>query len=87
MTGFLSEELSATFGAVYVGDSDDTDFSTFTRVTLDDFWLANLAVSYRIFEDVELFGRVENMFDQKYEQVVGFGVAGAAGYVGASVSF
>jgi vitamin B12 transporter len=74
---------------LYVGERDDLDFSTFpaTRVTLADYGVANLAGSWRIDERFEVFGRVENLFDTEYEEIEGFGVAGAAVYIGGSASF
>jgi vitamin B12 transporter len=64
----------------YVGDRDDLDFRTFpaNRVSLDDYVLVDLATSYtfdlnhRYIQDVKIFGKVENLFDEDYEEVFGF---------------
>jgi vitamin B12 transporter len=65
-------------GIVWVGDRDDMDFSTFPaeRVTLDDYTLVNLNAAYRFSEHCTVFGRVENVFDEEYETVKGFGQPG-----------
>lgn len=69
---------------VYVGEREDVDTSTFpaARVELDEYTLVNLAGSYEITENLEVFGRVENLTDEDYEEVKGFGTPGVAGYVG-----
>ena len=49
---------------------------------LGGFTLTNLTVSYRIDRDLSLFGRVNNLFDKKYELVNDFGVPGVDVLVG-----
>src|SRR5882672_1079925 len=68
----------------YVGNRKDLDFSTFpaTTVTLDDYILVELAASWQISEHFEGFIRGENLANQRYEDVRGFGVPGPAVYVG-----
>jgi len=74
---------------VYVGERDDMDFSTWpaSRVELDDYALVNLASSYQVTEHTELFGRIENLFDEDYQEVKGFGTPGIGAYGGVKVSF
>jgi vitamin B12 transporter len=89
VTWFMDKTFSATLGAMHIGDREDLDFSTFpsTRVTLDHYWLGHLAVSYRPVPEFEIFGRIENLFDQDYEEALGFGTPGAAGYLGGALHF
>ena len=72
--------------AVYNGQMQDLGFSAITfsseRVTLDSYWLVTAAASYELAPGVELFGRVENLLDQDYEEVFGFNTAGLAAYAG-----
>ncbi|MBI4641541.1 MAG: TonB-dependent receptor [Candidatus Tectomicrobia bacterium] len=74
---------------VYVGKRDDLDFSTFpaARVALGSYTLVNLAASYAITKNFQLFGRVENLLDDQYEEVKGFGTPGISAFAGAKVSF
>jgi vitamin B12 transporter len=62
----------------------DNDFSTFPpeRVSLAGYGLVDLAVSYKVYDSVELFSRVDNLFDKEYQEVLGFGTMGAAAYAG-----
>ena len=65
---------------LYVGERDDLDFRTFpaNRVTLDDYFLVDLATSYTFdldneyIKDFKIFGKVQNLFDEHYEEVFGF---------------
>jgi vitamin B12 transporter len=65
---------------LYVGERDDLDFRTFQakRATLDDYFLVDLATSYTFdlnneyIKDFKIFGKVQNLFDEHYEEVFGF---------------
>lgn len=83
------DRLAATVSGVLTGVRDDNDFSTFpaSRVTLPSFVTVNLAVQYGITEGTTLFARVENIFDREYQDVLGYGALGAAGYAGLKVLF
>lgn len=63
----------------HVGDSFDN--ATNTR-RLDGFVLLDLRAAYPITEQVELYGRVENVFDEQYETVFRYGTAGRAAFAG-----
>ncbi len=52
----------------------------------DDYALVNLAGSYNVTDNLEIFGRIENVTDEEYEEVRGFGTPGVAGYVGVKLS-
>ncbi len=74
-------------GVVYVGERQDEDFSTYTTTTLPSYTLVNLYASYDLYMNVTLFGRLENLFDEQYEQVIGYGTPGRAGYAGVKMTF
>ncbi|PIV21325.1 MAG: TonB-dependent receptor, partial [Deltaproteobacteria bacterium CG03_land_8_20_14_0_80_45_14] len=76
-------------GVIYVGKRDDLDFSIFPsrRVKLDQYTLVNLAVSYDITKNFQLFGRVENLLDKEYEEVKGYGTPGFSFFGGMKLSF
>ena len=46
------------------------------------YTLADIRVSYPVSKDVSVFGRVENLFDERYETVRFYGTTGRAVYVG-----
>ena len=70
--------------AIFVGDRTDRDFSTWpaATVTLDSYTLLNLAGSLAISDKLKLTGRVENLLDEQYQEVFGYGTAGRSAYFG-----
>lgn len=62
-----------------VGDSYDNAANT-TR--LDGYALTTVRASLPVTERVELYGRVENLFDVNYQTVATYGTLGRAGFVG-----
>jgi vitamin B12 transporter len=71
----------------YVGSRLDSDFDLFPAavVRLDDYVLANLRVAYRLSDELELFGRVENAADSDYQDVFGYNSPGRSLYAGLRV--
>ncbi len=77
-------------GVKYNGKQTDFAFDpSFNRsiVALDDYTLVNVAASYKIYDQVELFARVENLLDENYQEVYSYAAKGIAGYGGIRVSF
>ena len=52
---------------LYTGDRD-----YFGGVTLDSYTLVNLDASYQFNQNWQLFGKVENLFDENYELASGY---------------
>jgi vitamin B12 transporter len=73
-----------TLGVRWMGEREDLDFSVFPseRVVLDSYVVARLMAGWEVNEAVRLFGRIENLFDADYEEVLDFGTAGRAAYAG-----
>lgn len=87
---FLDERARVHVNARFNGPQRDTvffsDFSTGT-VDLHGFVLLNVAASFKIHENVELYGRIENVLNQKYQEVFTFGSPGIAAFGGLRVRF
>ena len=85
------EPYSATLTVRYNGKQNDLAFTdpSFTPVlvSLKAYTLVNLNGSWKINETIELFGRVENLFDQTYQEVFSFAAAGRAAYGGVRLRF
>lgn len=76
--------LSTSVAVRYVGESFTSEFnSAETRA----YTLVDLRGSYPLRETFELFGRVENLFDEDYETVPTYGVPGRAALVGFRARF
>ncbi len=70
------DAASATLVVRYNGEAIDSAFTdpSFIPIatTLDDFTLVNLNARVKLTDAIELFGRVENLLDEEYEQVFSF---------------
>jgi vitamin B12 transporter len=93
---FAGGRGSASLGVLYNGSMTDSVFvnsdqgfpvSVPAHLLLDPYWVVNAAVSYKLQRGVELFGRVENLFDQRYQEVFGFQAAPIAAFAGIKLTF
>jgi vitamin B12 transporter len=66
------------------GDSFDNQANT---VRVDGYVLAGLRASVPIGETFELFGRVENLFNARYEIVKGYSTYGRNAHIGVRTKF
>ncbi|MBP6013594.1 MAG: TonB-dependent receptor [Alphaproteobacteria bacterium] len=83
------DRASATLSVRYNGEQDDTLFSFFgnTPVVNKAFTLVNVNASYDLTDNIQVFGRVENLFDEKYEEVFSYRSPGIAAYAGIRTKF
>ncbi len=54
---------------------------------LDGYVLADLRASFPVTDQIELYGRVENLFNAHYETATGFGTLGRAAYAGVRLRY
>ena len=76
--------LTAGVTVTYVGASFDDRANS--RV-LGDYVLADLRAAYPVTRRVELYGRIENLLDERYETTSQYGQPGRAGYVGVRLRY
>lgn len=81
------KSLNLRVSTVYVGDRSDYDFTADQPVTLNDYLLVNVSTRYAVADNMTLSGRVENLFDEQYQEVFGYGTAGLSGYAGMEYTF
>jgi len=85
---FLEKKrANANLTLAYNGQQEDVAFGPTRRVILSDYVLLNIALSYRITDNVQVFARGENLLDQTYQEVYSYGTPGIAGYGGVRVTF
>jgi len=86
---FLAERASLALHARYVAGNADLDFARFPAplVPLKDYLLLGLALSYKLTEGVEARARAENLLNRDYQEVLGYGTAGRAAYLGLALRF
>ncbi len=74
--------------AQYTGARPDMDFSTYParRIDLPAYTVVNLSGTYRLNKRLEVYSRVENLFDKQYEEIFGYGTPGLSAYAGFKLS-
>jgi vitamin B12 transporter len=89
--GFAEGRGNVTLAAIYNGQARDIGFElpffSPTRLTLGEYWLVSAAASWKLQPGVEVFGRVENLLDEHYQEVYGFETARIAVYAGVKITF
>jgi vitamin B12 transporter len=68
----------------YTGTHIDTDFEVYPyrRVKLGAYWLAGARVAYAVTPQLELFARAANVFDEHYQDALGYRTEGRSVYAG-----
>ncbi len=82
-----SDDLSLTASLDHNGKQLDTDFATFSNVTLGAFTLVGARASYAVSDYTSLSLRGENLLDETYQEVVGYASPGRAVYAGFNLNF
>ncbi len=72
-----NDKLNTLVGLTYKSDTEDG-----TAGSTDDYVVFRTAIIYKHNKHIKFTVRGENLFDEKYEEVVGFGTAGASAYAG-----
>lgn len=54
---------------------------------VEGYVLADLRASFPLTERIDIYGRVENLFDERYETVFRYGSPGRAGYAGVRLRY
>lgn len=80
----LPSGLRASVAARYSGKTFNTVSST---AVLEDYWLVDLRVQWRIVEGLTFQGRVENLGNRRYETASGYSALGRTAYVGLRARF
>lgn len=75
---------------IFNGAMEDNEFNSTTartRVTLDRYVLFNIGADYQVSEKVKLYGRIENLFNEDYQEVYGFTTQGTTAFIGVKATF
>jgi vitamin B12 transporter len=83
----ICPQLSANVNALFVGERADTDFSTFSRVTVPGYTKLDLGLRWQATKHFELYGRMENLLGEKYEEAFSFPTLGRSFSVGVIARF
>jgi vitamin B12 transporter len=77
-TGIPSLEIEAR--VTVVGPNPDFDFINSRRVTLAPHAKLDIFANYKLDDRLSIFGRIENVGDVRYEEVLNYGTAGRSFY-------
>lgn len=87
-------KLNYSASLTYNGRMVDNDFRNFftngfvaSKTPLNSYWLGRISGSYPLTDQVQLFGRVENLFDSDYQEVIGYNTPGRTAYLGLRFRF
>jgi vitamin B12 transporter len=85
-------DLEVNLGGAYHGKQDDTAFQAVLpfgsqTVTLDSYILADANVNYKLTDSVSIFGRLQNILNERYENVFGTANPGFGAFMGLRVQF
>jgi len=89
-TRFLDDRGRVNLGVDYNGKMDDVEVIFATPedvVSLDSYTLVNLSGTYDVTETVQVFGRIDNLLDEDYEEVFGYTTTGLGAYAGVRLRF
>ncbi len=80
----FSRKIDLDLQAYYVGRREDKVFSFYParRIVLGGYTLVNLAASYNFTGNVEVYSRLNNLFNKYYEDIFGFATPGRSAYAG-----
>lgn len=85
------KRFAGTLTMRYNGRQDDVAYTDPSyipvRVSLKDYVLVNLNAEYKVTGNISVFGRIENLTDEKYEEVFSFATPGRAAYGGVKARF
>jgi vitamin B12 transporter len=88
---FPDQRAQFSLAADYGGSRKDVFFPPWPApsqiVALQNYWLVDIAVQYRVTAAISLFGRASNVLDTDYEQVFGYRTPGRALHAGVRVDF
>lgn len=88
---FLQDRANLNLSYIYNGSQQDVvwpPWPTPSRVvSLHSYNLVSLAGSYKVTDNFEVFGRVENALDENYEEIYSYNTPGRAAYAGLRIRF
>lgn len=79
--------FSAGAGAVFVSQREDVHAATYATIDGEDYVVARVYAAWQATDKLTLKARVENLLDERYEEVHGYPQPGVGAYVGAEWKF
>jgi vitamin B12 transporter len=87
----MGRPYAATVTVRYNGKQGDLAFTDPSYVpvlaNLKAFTLVNFNATWRLNPQIEFYGRIENLFDQSYQEVFSFATPGRTAYAGVRLRY
>lgn len=87
----FSKKTSAAISVQYNDEREDSFFnlSTFTSdaVTLDSYILVDFSVHHQVLKNMNVFAAIDNITNEDYQEVFGFGTRGTNARIGLNLTF
>jgi vitamin B12 transporter len=91
---FLDGRAAVNIGVTHGGERLDNDFRRYyllgfmsEKTPVEAYTVVNLSGSYRVEQWLEVFARVENLFDEHYAELIGYNTPGIAAFGGVRVAW
>ncbi|MGD2245615.1 MAG: TonB-dependent receptor [Candidatus Aminicenantes bacterium] len=83
------KKANISLSLIYIGKSEDMDFSIWPaeRVTLSEYTLLNSVLSYDMTPHAQAFLRLDNILNEGYEMIKGYGAPGFSVFGGINLHF
>ncbi len=84
----FTNKLLVSLTARHTGEREDLDFSQFPapRVQLDKYTVVNLGAAFEMSKNLTLTSRIENLFDEDYQEVYSYGSTSFSVFAGIRLS-
>jgi len=82
-----SRDGSKRISTFYRAVRDNADVVNGATVALDDYAVIDVTASYDLSPALQVYGRLENLGDEDYQEVFGYNTSGRAGYLGVRFNF
>jgi vitamin B12 transporter len=82
LNGDIGENWSGDTTIRWVSSRDDVDPVTYERVENDSYYIVNMSVAWQPWSTLAITGRALNVFDESYQEVVGYPAPGRRFMVG-----
>ena len=85
----FTKKANINLSIIYIGERDDMEFLdwTSTRVIMPSYTLLNATYSYDLLQNVQIFIRLDNILNEEYEMIKGYGTPGFSTYGGFKIHF
>jgi len=83
------EKGNIALSLIFLGERDDMEYIdwTSTRVIMPSYILLNASASYDIIRNAQIFFRLDNILNEEYEVIKGYGTSGFSTYAGLKILF